>query len=306
MRIKKLTTYITALIMIGSCLILTGCPPRISQKEVRNGDFFRRQLEEKIIDLYGTHFSREDTPTVTVRYLSNGSEKLASFQLDAYDSLRRMGYILVTNEDKQQWEEERAAGNQEAPDLNDIALIQEQALNDEYPVLFVWIPEYQEGPDALDSLYDEIAAFTDSETVKIWAEEGSYDGEWMKDSIEQFCRDPRPYSQYTIDFAQEDLPTVTVEYDKDQSAVFQLDGFDAEKRVGYKFVTAADEAEWNDRRSNGDMTAPDLSQIKSLKTALLKYEYPIIFIYQPVYWKIKFSYIRDHVLQSMLVLNDQN
>jgi hypothetical protein len=65
-----------------------------------------------------------------------------------------------------------------------------------------------------------------------------YDGQWIRERIEENYGEE---SIYNIRFTHDILPVVTIEFGQYQKAVFQLDGYDQNKKVGYKFITAADE-----------------------------------------------------------------
>jgi len=102
-------------------------------------------------------------------------------------------------------------------------------------------------------------------------------GDMYKDAISSVL-----YARYKINFSTEDTPTETIKYKADEetlaTAVFQLDGYDAEKKIGYKLITKTDKAEWEQEIKNGNMEVPNVQCYRQIQTAAIEYEYPIIFI----------------------------
>lgn len=201
---------------------------------------------------------------------------------------KKIGYKLVVEKDKMQWDNDLKNGNQEAPDMKDAELIQGAALKYEFPVIFMWAYQYQNDFNH-DQIIDngrafssDFVALTDTPEIIKWAEEGMYDGTWIKEEIERICSTGEGYQ---INFLHENLPTIDLKYGYNDEAVFQLDGYDEKRQIGYKFVTEDDEQNWKAQRENGYNKAPDLSKSYEIKTAALNYTFPVLFIYVPEYWK---------------------
>ena len=116
--------------------------------------------------------------------------------------------------------------------------------------------------------------------------EGLYDGKWIKEAIVEDYRDG-----YGVNFSDEDPPTVTIAYGEGERAVFQLDGYDSAKKVGYKFVTEADRLKWEMERRAGNLEAPELSQYESIQASALDYDFPVVFYFYPRYWESKINMI---------------
>ena len=188
---------------------------------------------------YGVHLDKENVPTVYIQYQSqDGTSKTAVFKLDGFDFSKKIGYKLVRKKDKETWEYNRKKGNLDAPDMNDAELIQQAAIQYKFPVIFMWVYQYQDElsqeqmSDNCDEFDDRFEAIMSTPEMVKWAQDGLYSGKWVKDSIEESCLNADIYFSHT------DLPVVSISYGDNKKAVFQLDGYDAEKQIGYKFVTA--------------------------------------------------------------------
>jgi hypothetical protein len=106
-------------------------------------------------------------------------------------------------------------------------------------------------------------------------------------SIREYCK--RYCEQhYGIVLKAENTPTAKLSYTingKIKTASFQLDGYDSEQKIGFKFVTLSDIENWDQKREKGDAEAPDIQDAALLERSALAYEYPIIFIWMEEYWK---------------------
>jgi hypothetical protein len=127
----------------------------------------------------------------------------------------------------------------------------------------------------------------ESPSLKDWAKEVLYDGECIKEAIVELYRD----DTYGVNFSDENPPTVTIAYGEGNRAVFQLDGYDPVKKVGYKFVTEADRLRWEAERKAGNLNAPDLSQYELIQASALDYDFSIVFYYYPRYWESRIPII---------------
>ena len=302
-RTRGIVYLILGLMFISSGLLLIGCDP-IPLDIIRNGTYFRDMMDSNMG--YGVHFYHKSAPTVSIDYqLVDGITKTAEFRLDGYDAEKKIGYKLVLKDDKEEWEQMRSQGNLNAPDLNDAELIQNAAIRYQFPVLFMCAYQYQDelNQDEIDENAEEFialyASLINAPEIKQWAEAGLYDGKWVEEELEEAC-----LVYYNIYFSKKDLPTVKLEYGDNEKAIFQLSGYDTKRRIGYKFVTAEDEKNWNQRRSEGDFEAPDLTNSDILKQAAIEYEFPIIFIYMPEYWKMTASTIFKEEMSGSLDMNE--
>ncbi len=282
--IKKTVSRIAACLMIILLgVLLLGCPATPSSD-------YNYVFESTLQNEYGIDFDKTNRRTVKITYrIPDGTEKTAIFQLDGYNAKKKVGYKLVTLKDKTQWEKDRANGNLNAPDLSDIKLIQEAAARNASHIFFISIYSYQNDTGYDQIIDDQGKVNGDARTIlqtpeiKQWIEDGLYSGEWVKDGIEQYWA--KDYQFGKINFKHDDLRNVIIGYGDNQKAVFRLDGYDPEKQIGYKFVTAADEKRWEEQRKSGDINAPYLSESEQIRTAALWYDFPIIFIYAKDYWK---------------------
>jgi hypothetical protein len=210
----------------------------------------------------------------------------------------------VTLNYKNSWFEERERGNLEAPDLNDFELIQEAALKNEYPILLINIYEYQNQTDMeniyknQDKFFDDLYGLLNNQIMVEWFEKGLYNGDWIKDGLEEILSE-----SYNINFTHENLPIADIKYESGKDAIFQLDGYDSKRKIGYKFVTVNDLSNWTNQRIQGNLEAPDISKSKQIKEAALEYDFPVLFIYVPDYWKTNISYIFNNELSEPLNMN---
>jgi len=237
-------------------------------------------------------------------YISkNGDIKEAAFQLDGYDAEKKIGYKLITLNDKALWEQERKNGNQEAPDLNDYELIQSAAIEYENPIFLIKIYEYQNQIDNDSIRKNQNKFFADlykllgTQRMVQWLEGGLYNGEWIKAGLEESMKSSG------LNFSHNDLPMVDLYYGDNHEAVFSLDGYDTKMQVGYKFITDEDAIRWNDERRKGNNKAPDLTESVQIKEAALKYKFPVLFIYYPEYWKSDISSIYNQELAGLFILD---
>lgn len=172
MRLKSNNTIVRSLtIILGviACAFLTGCPSYIpNQEEIRSGELFRAYLTTTFYEVYGVTFSKENVPAVEIEYqLSDGTKKTAAFTLDGYDDERKIGYKLVTLDVAAEWDKMRKEGDLEVPDLNDSPIIESKAVNYSFPVLFLWVPDYDK-PQNEVKLYSKIMELLNTDTMKVW------------------------------------------------------------------------------------------------------------------------------------------
>lgn len=290
------------LVLIAMCMILSGCPSPPST------DYKGMFLNDINIE-YRVNFDTVAPPTVNIYYFVNGMNKTAVFQLDGYDAEKNVGYKIVTVEDKNKWEQEYKDGITNTPDINDVALIQEAAANYEFPIFFICIYDYQNDyefgkiVDNQTRIRNEYENVKKLEGIRQWSEKLLYDGEIIKINLEMYC-----FNYYSIEYSHVNLPTVEIKYGDNKKAVFQLDGYDKEKLLGYKFVTEIEKLDWGKRRSKGDIEAPDILDYELIKEFALDYNFPVFFIYMPEYWKAsagevykqEMSYSLERVLGNYL------
>lgn len=282
----KPKNYFFAMLSVALLIICSGCDYTYPVEEVKNGEFFKHVVINSMNGVYCVNFSPDNTPIVDILYKKNGVEKSAEFQLDGYDPEKKIGYKIVLEKDKTNWEDKIKKGDQEVPDLNDSLLIQEAALKYQFPVIFMWGYQYQKDTD-YDRLVDDGQTFmsdfnriADKPEILGWAEKGMYDGRWIKEGIEQ-----RSAEFFQINFANTNPPTIDLKYDTIKEAVFQIDGYDSKRQIGYKFVTEDEAYNWGMELGKGNHSVPNLFYIEQIKEAALNYEFPVIFIYVPEYWK---------------------
>ena len=300
MRIKIIVLYI---LIISLCVLSAGCPGAINNEDVKSGDFFRSEIVGRLHNLYGVNFSTKDVPIVNIKYDSTDGTKTAEFQLDGYDSVKEIGYKLVTKADKSDWEDQKKDRKSEELEISDIAFIQQSCLEYDYPIILISSYMYQDDTQRetvlnnLDLFRAELNDLLDSDAIRVWAQEGLYDGNWIREAIVENYRD----SIYELDFTAGDLPTVSIKYGQNSMAVFQLDGYDQNKKAGYKFVTAADEEDWNEQRESGSEEAPDLNYYETIRKNALNYDFPVILIYYPDYWGTTINIILSDNSNDILV-----
>jgi hypothetical protein len=268
-------------------LALAACDP-IPPEIIKSGDYFKGQLTGELMGSYWADLHPENPPTVSIAYLlSDGIPKTAVFQLDGYDAKKNIGYKLVLLKDKEAWDESRAEGEMDAPDMNDAVLIQEAAARYKFPIIFMWAYQYQNqtGQRQIDKnsrkLVDDFRALMKTPELAEWAYAGMYSGEWIREGIEEMAS-----HSFDINFSHSDL-VMDITYGENKHAVFHLDGYDSVTGTGYKFVTAADEQEWNEQRAAGNLEAPDLSDSELIREAALENALKVLFIYVPEYWNLK-------------------
>jgi hypothetical protein len=148
---------------------------------VKSGDAFKYVIEVNM-QKYNVSFSTDNSPSVSITYeRSDGTKKTAEFMLDGYDADKKIGYQLVTTEDKKQWDEERQNEDSEVPDLTDAKLIQEWATQYEFPVIFICVYDYQgefDGSKIADNtvlVYKELYSILETPALMKWAENLGYD-----------------------------------------------------------------------------------------------------------------------------------
>ncbi len=300
---KKFICFLTCILILFAGIVCTGCDP-IDSNLAKSGQLFDA-FSPKLHNMYGVHLSKEEVPTVSIAYQSqDGTAKTAVFKLDGFDFSKKIGYKLVLKKDKEEWEESRKKGNIEAPDLNDAELIQQAAVRYEFPVLFMWAYQYQDElsqeqmSENCDEFGDKFKAIMSTPEMEKWAQDGLSNGNWTKESIEESC-----LNNFNIYFSHTDLPVVSIPYGDNKKAVFELDGYDAERQMGYKFVTADDEKTWDQQRADGSTEVPDLADTAQIKEAALNYDFPVLFMYVPEYWKTTFFEISRQELAEPLINN---
>lgn len=304
----KFFARLTMLIMlILVCMILAACPSPVDTEYIQNGDYFRSMITSELLGRYGVNFSASDQPMVSVAYLADeGSEKICEFILDGYDSEKHIGYKLVVKKDMELWEKSREKGELKAPEMRDREFIQKASLQFDYPIVFVWAYPYQDDLRQKDieanrkEFKKSIEELLSNQEMINWAQQGLYNGEWIKEGIEKSA-----FYSFNIEFLHTDLPNIEMEYGDNQKAIFEIDGFDPDKQIGYLFVTADTEAEWNKQRLMGNSFAPDISQSAIMKQAALEYEFPILFIHVPRYWESTVSKIVGDELYITIYSNDR-
>ena len=175
---KRIKDKVIASLLLLSCLVLGGCPSAMDIEAVRNGDSFRLQIINRFHSYYNVEFDDDsDLPLVDISYeISNGSTKTAVFQLDGYNEKAGIGYKLVLADDKNEWDEKRHNGDEEAPDLSDEKLIQDACMKYDYPIIFLSAYEYQNdaGNEAVKNLnlfIQDLNELMESDRIKRWARE---------------------------------------------------------------------------------------------------------------------------------------
>ncbi len=275
-----------AIVGIICCLLLAGCPAVIDTRSVASGDFYRNELTASMEGWYGVRFEA-NPPEVCITYDAlDGTEKTVVIALDGFDADKLIGYKLVTAEDKSKWDQQRSQGVKEVPDVKDIKLLQKACADyADFPIILVGCYAFQgdmkqsEVLEQLSLFRGELDAALDAPSVKEWSKNGLYDGAWIRAAIEESYRD----GMYQIHFTDQYTPKVSIIYGTGSTAAFELDGYDAEKKVGYKFVTEADEAKWTAERQEGNVTAPDMTQYHLIQAGALSYDFPVVFYYCPDY-----------------------
>lgn len=286
LKIRRFCSSIIQIIaLLCVVLALSACDPP-PPEYIKSGDYFRVDLTSQLLGNYEVNFSSENSPTVNISYsISDGTDKTAVFQLDGYDAEKNIGYKLVLQKDKEGWDESRTEGNEDAPDMNDAALIQQAAAEYKFPVVFMWAYQYQNQLSQyqvnknINKFDDDLKALMKTPALAKWAYDGLYGGAWIKEGIEKAAA----YS-FDTHFSHADLPVADITYGENKHAVFQLDGYDPIKQVGYKFVTAEDEQSWSKQRSEGKLEVPDLTDSELIRQSALEYRFTIVFIYVPEYW----------------------
>ena len=305
-RIKIIARFIGCLFQILVCIFMAGCPNAINTESVATGDYFRSILEAELLGRYGVNCHSEFLPLAKITYISeDGLSKTAEFVLDGYDKQKRIGYKLVLKQDKEIWDESLLEGNLEVPDLNDIDMIQDAAVKNSFPIIFLTTYQYQDELDQgeiynnKEEFIKTIDELVQKPEIKQWARDGLYNGAWIRESFEKSAMD-----SFSINFAHNNLPVATIQYGNDMNAVFQLDGFDPEIQIGYKFVSAEDEIKWETQIDQGNIEVPDLSMSDSIKQAALEYDFPILFVYIPEYWELRVVDIVNQELYDNINMNE--
>ena len=265
---KKLTICI----ILAVCLLCCGCDG-FSVQEVKAGVPFKLQME--YLDIYALplNFSYENAPEVKINYeTEDGKNKIAVFRLDAFDANMKIGFKLVQQADKSEWDAARFFGSNSAPDMKDFELIQKAALQYDFPVLFLNIYQYQneyEMGKVLDNSAELVEQakdlFATPEMVN-WSENGMRYSTWVNEYIDQSLE------MYGLEISHENLPIVEIEYGgygRKQTTKFLLDGYDPRREVGYQFVTEEDASFWAEQRAQGDMMAPNLEDYADIKYAAM-------------------------------------
>ncbi len=167
---------LTVILWIIICVFLTGCPGYIpKEEEIRSGELFRAYLTTTFYNVYGVVFSKANLPTIKIDYqLSDGTIKKATFILDGYDDERKIGYRLVTLDDAAKWGNLRKEGNLEVPDLNDVSIIESKAIKYNFPVLFLWSPNYDK-PENFNKLNFKLEELLETDVMKEWIDNHSKD-----------------------------------------------------------------------------------------------------------------------------------
>ena len=288
---KRLYLNLLVFPLLIACLLLGGCPAPYAKQSLKAENFYNLGVESLFYQLYGVKFSRTDPPAVTLEYTTTlGESKHAQFTLGGYDPDKRIGYIVVLENDREEWKKSLQSGGDNVPDLNDLILIQRAALEYQYPVIFITAYEYAERiteDNAIElsaQFKEKLDPLIQSDEVKRWAQAGLYDGSWIKERIEEDYAN----SALHLNFSHKNLPLVEIPYTLSggtvKTAAFQLDGYDADKRVGYKFVTVYDEEQWAKDCEAGIPNAIDLTYYPALQYSALQYDFPVIFLYVHNYW----------------------
>lgn len=163
----KKSLFIVCLLIV--LVLSTGCPAGIpSNEEIENGNWFRQEIDAKLWRDYDINIKKDDLPKITLTYnINQDNDKKATFALDGFDPEKKIGYKFVTNEDKEIWDKSRSEGDSEAPDLEDFSVLQNEALEYDFPVLIFWNPDYYKSMDDV-WLFDEISNLFASETLTAW------------------------------------------------------------------------------------------------------------------------------------------
>jgi hypothetical protein len=130
-------------------MILAGCPKKIEPSIIQSGEYYKVAITSSLHSGYNVNFNEENTPTVSIDYqIDEDTIRIAVFQLDGYDDKKKIGYKLITQDDKDQWEQDIEDGNADAPDLQYYEQIQTAVVEYDYPIILIDISEYQNGTDS--------------------------------------------------------------------------------------------------------------------------------------------------------------
>jgi len=273
--------------ILSMCLILAGCPSTIiKQDEIESGEFYKN-LIVSYFQGYMIDFLTNHLPTVEFDYQSEGGvQKTVRFQMDGYDSVNEIGFKLVTRADESEWENSTDAT---APDLIDVDIIAEKALQYQFPVMFLYTEEniWEDNESAL--FVDQcINPMLETEVMRSWLKSLLYDGSLIRKGLEE-----NYFEMYNLHFSHDDLPEIEIMYGT-QTASFTPDGYDDSKEIGYKFVSVQDEDTWEYQRQNGVLNTPDLSEYELMKDSAWSQE-KVLLIYLFNYWEfgIKDIYVSE-------------
>lgn len=293
---KVILKIIIILILVCACFFAGSCDGFMSI-EINEGVPFYLIMED-FDSIYPIHmeFSYENAPWVGISYYAqNGEKKAAVFQLDGYDPEKKIGFKLVLEKDKRNWQIGRLLGQTYLPDMNDEEYIRKAALQYEFPVLFINAYKYQDNyargeiTQTNSAFKNDLQQFFRTSEIAAWSEKGMRDGSWAKEYFEKLY-----HTLFGEEMLRKEARLVRLKYMQDGSSEainceFMLDGYDPIWRIGYKFVTEEDQRIWAKERANGNDTVPNLTQYNKIKEICMQYDYTIIFIYVPEYWKAEIS-----------------
>jgi hypothetical protein len=269
------------LICVLITIVLSGCPAQVDVSEQKTGEPHRAYIIRYGEQHYGIEFQRENAPVVDIQYKLNSEIKVASYKLDGYDSEKKIGFKFVTDNDIEAWDKLRAAGNDKAPDMKDAASIEKASIAYQYPVVFVWMPDYWKDPSATP-IYDKLQSIFNTDTIQKRFIGEYKSGQLYKSIIEKYAK------HRGIRFSSEHTPLISVKYmigNNQKTASFHLDGYDNNIKIGYKFVTLIDINKWTEEVKNGNTEVPDINDYEIIKEKAIDYEFPVLFIYYADYWK---------------------
>ena len=142
---KRFSIWVIVIIIV---LLLAGCPQKIDREIIESGEYYKVAISSALHAKYEINFNEEDTPTILLTYqIDQYTTKNATIKLDGYDEEKKIGYKLITKNDKIEWEQDIEDGNTDVPDLEYYETIQTAAIEYEYPIIFIDISEYQNSYD---------------------------------------------------------------------------------------------------------------------------------------------------------------
>lgn len=276
------------------CISIVGCPDviPITEKNLRKAEHY---IEGVILELNATYeFNlKKDNRKIEFEYLNERGEPIkCSFRLDAYDRGRNFGFVFVSLALKEEIEKNNAANS---PSFDEIDLIIDAALNYEFPVLFIYVPECMDTSKIVErKIYiKEVLRFFETDIMKSKLKDWRYDGKSIRNYFDW-------YISPSTSMKNKNVPEKTVKYINSKGdeclAVFVPDAYSKKFDAGFKFVTEIDIEEWNTKRANGDTTCPDMNEYQKIfESALNDKNYPVLFVYTEKYWEKDFYQIFEEL-----------